>query len=536
MSTAPAPNAAAPPGMCPGIATLGGGGGAGGSGGGGDGEGNGNGGGGSGDGKGANGDGKGAGGCGPGSGSGCPNPAHGRGGGTHAGDPIDPLTGRVYTIPETDMPLVGPLVLALERAYSSFAVEEDVGLGWGWKHTLAWTLVERHLTLEITPPFGAPVRAEIPAEGAVLPVRGVGLFRRSGESYVLTEERSGLFFQFEASGAAGRYRLTTVFDAPGNAVVLEHDEAGRLAMITDSAGRRVSVRREAGGRIERFEMVTAKGRSVAYRRYEYDAAGRLSAAVDAEGRRVEYAYDAGHRLTEERFASGREIHFRYDREGRCVESWVDLGAAPDPALAEDVPGVLADGITRARGMLHVRLEYGPKTTILYDSRQTKRLDRNDHGLMAVAAGPWVEALGYDESGHVTAYADPEQRVTRYERDAAGRLLGVTDPAGHKSVFRYDEEGRIVESVDESGAALRYSYDQAGGLRETWDQIGTLLRCVEDARGLRTRAEMPNGAVTEWQYDGEGNLVALACSPEARRFEVDRRGLTAFTVKRGTGGV
>lgn len=534
MSTAPAPNAAAPPGMCPGIATLGGGGGAGGSGGGGNGEGGGNGGGGNGDGKGGNGDGKGAGGCGPGSGSGCPNPAHGRGGGTHAGDPIDPLTGRVATIPQTDMPLVGPLVLALQRAYSSFAVTQDVGLGWGWKHTLAWAIVERRRGIEIAPPFGVPVRVDIPDEGAVSPIRGVGLLRRSGGKYVLTEERSGLFFQFEGSGVAGRYRLTTVFDTPGNAVVLGYDDGGRLAQITDSAGRTVFVRREPGGRIERFEMVTAKGRAVAYRRYDYDGDGQLVAAVDAEGRRVAYAYDFAHRLTEERFASGRVVHFRYDRDGRCVESWVDLGGAVDPALADDVPDVLADGITKARGMLHVRLDYGPKTTTVYDSRQTKRLDRNDHGLIDLAAGPWVEALGYDESGHVTAYCDPEDRVTRYERDAAGRLLGVTDSAGHRSAFRYDDQGRLVEAVDELGAALRYSYDPTGRLRETWDQIGTLLRCVHDARGLRTRAEMPNGAVTEWQYDGEGNLVTLV-EPHGkpRRFEVDDAGLVrAFTDEEG----
>lgn len=178
--------------MAPAVAVLGGGDGSGGSGGGGSGGDGDNGGGGGGNGDGANGDGKGAGGCGAGSGGGCPNPAHGRQGGTHAGDPIDPLTGRVYTIPQTDMPLVGPMVLALERAYSSFAATEDIGLGWGWKHSLAWSLHERRGTLEIAPPFGVPVRVDLPAEGTVLPVRGVGLVRRTGDTYVMTEEGSCL--------------------------------------------------------------------------------------------------------------------------------------------------------------------------------------------------------------------------------------------------------------------------------------------------------------------------------------------------------
>lgn len=535
MSTAPAPNAGAPPGMCPGVATLAGGGGAGGSDAGAGGNGNGNGGGGGGDGKGGNGDGKGAGGCGPGSGGGCPNPAHGGGGGTHAGDPIDPLTGRVYTIPQTDLPLVGPLVLALQRAYSSFAVDRDVGLGWGWNHSLGWAITRRRNALEIAPPFGVPVKCDIPAEGAVLPVRGVGLLRMVEERILMTEQDSGFFFQFEpVTARALQYRLTTVFDEPGNAIVLGYDEVGRLTTITDSAGRRADVRRNRAGLIEGFELATSKGRTVAYRRYEYNDLGEMAAAIDGEGHRVSYLYDAKHRLVEETFATGKVVHFRYDKAGRCVESWVDYGGAPDPALADDVPTVLADGETKARGMLHVVLDYGDESTIVYDSRQSKRFDRNDHGLIDIASGPWVEALGYDGSGHVTAYSDPTKHVTRYERDSAGRLLGVTDPAGHHSAFRYDDSGRLIESVDELGVALRHAYDASGNLKETWDTLGVLLRCTHDARGLRTRAEMPNGAVTQWEHDAEGNLTTLV-EPHGkpRRFEVDDIGrVLAFTDEEG----
>lgn len=247
-----------------------------------------------------------------------------------------------------------------------------------------------------------------------------------------------------------------------------------------------------------------------------------------------YTYDAAHRLTDQRFASGRTVHFRYDAQGRCTESWVDQGGAPDLALDDDVPEFLADGTTRARGMLHVALDYDRDTITLYDSRQTKRFDHNAHGLIDVAAGPWIEALGYDDAGHLAAYSDPEQRVTRFERDRAGRLLSTTDPAGHRASFRYDDDGRLVEAVDKLGATLKYTYDPTGGLRESWDQLGTLLRCVHDARGLLTRAEMPNGAVTEWHHDDEGNLVTLI-EPHGkpRRFEVDDIGLVqAFTDEEG----
>ncbi|WP_433936252.1 DUF6531 domain-containing protein [Sorangium cellulosum] len=51
-----------------------------------------------------------------------------------------------------------PLVFAMERAYSSSAHERDVGLGRGWSHSLAWSLVRHRRSLEVHAPFGDPVR------------------------------------------------------------------------------------------------------------------------------------------------------------------------------------------------------------------------------------------------------------------------------------------------------------------------------------------------------------------------------------------
>lgn len=467
--TAPVPNFPAIPGMNPGIFLMGGGGDGGGSGpGGGKGKGKGQGGNGKGDGNGANGDGKGAGGCGPGSGGGCANPAHGRSGGTHAGDPVDPVTGRVYTIPQTDLPLVGPLVFALKRAYSSFARERDIGLGFGWSHSLAWSIEVRRRTLVIAPPFLEPITCEKPESGAVLRVRGIGALRIDGGAIILTDAEHDLIHWFEPTAAdPERYQLAALLDRAKNRIALHYDAAGELARLTDSAGRTVHVRRAASGRIEGFELVTSRGRAVCHRRHEHDDRGDLVATIDAEGRRV-------------------------------------------------------------------RIEHGPGTTTIYDSQQTRRLDHNAHGLIDVAAGPWVESLKYDAAGHVIEYGDPNNQATRYERDAAGRVIAVIAASGERTAFQYTDAGDLAEAVDELGAVLRYAYDDAGNLLETTDALGSLLRCEYDARGLRVLAEMPNGAITRWDHDAEGNLITLT-EPHGRprRFEVDDLGrIGAFSDEEG----
>src|ERR1700679_2261018 len=128
MATSPAPDAAAPPGMCPGIAVLGGGG----AGGDGDGSGSGGkdgaGGGGSGSGEGGDGDGKSA-------ADAAKYPTCGT-----ASHPVDVVTGRAYTHPLTDLELPGPLPLQFRRVYSSEMAERDAGLGHGWAHTLGWEI------------------------------------------------------------------------------------------------------------------------------------------------------------------------------------------------------------------------------------------------------------------------------------------------------------------------------------------------------------------------------------------------------------
>lgn len=140
MPTSPAPDAAAPPGMCPGIVVLGGGGGDGDGDGSGSGGRGGAGGGGKGNGKGGEGDGKSSGTCGPGANGGCTNCKSS----LSRGDPVDVVTGEVHTIPKIDFRLPGSFDLEFLRASRATVARET--LVWASDGTTAlpgrWTLAE----------------------------------------------------------------------------------------------------------------------------------------------------------------------------------------------------------------------------------------------------------------------------------------------------------------------------------------------------------------------------------------------------------
>jgi len=518
--TAPVPNIPAIPGMNPGIFVMGGGGGGGGgSGKGGSGAGGDQGADGQGGGDGANGAGGNAGACGPGSGAGCMNPAHGGGGGTQAGDPIDPVSGRVFIPPETDLPLVGPLIYHLQRGYSSTDAERDVGLGHGWSHSLEWGLELGRRRVVLKAPF-APARV-IPLEPGqeTVSVPGLGDMVITKEGVLLGNAKDLTHRFAPVPGAPQRrFRLVGIYDGARNRIELEYAK-GQLTALVDSAGRRGNVVRDGNGRIRRFELIDKRGTTVWFRTYAYDERGDLTTIQDAAGQRTDYAYDDRHRLTRVISPTGRMTHYVYDDVGRCTETWVDYGDRDDPALADDLPPTLADGHTPAKGMLHVRVEYEEDHSVVIDTKQSRRLDHAPGGKVALTSGVWTESVDYDEAGRIHRYGDPLGHTVQFDRDEHGRVIMVDEPDGAQHLLAYDERGYLKESVNALGEAVSYAYDATGNLLSVTDAFGTLLDMGYDPRGLRTTVTMPQGATTKFEHDGESNLVAVV-EPDGGRKSIE----------------
>jgi hypothetical protein len=74
-----------------------------------------------------------------------------------ASHPVDVATGRAFSHPIPIIDLPGPLPLHLARSYSSFASHINVGLGWGWTHSLGWCVMERRIGIEIWTDLGTRI-------------------------------------------------------------------------------------------------------------------------------------------------------------------------------------------------------------------------------------------------------------------------------------------------------------------------------------------------------------------------------------------
>ena len=449
-------------------------------------------------------------GCGPGgpaAAGGCPGD-HGDGGGAAtAGDPVDVVSGSVFTFPEVDLELPGPLPLRFDRSYRSSARTSDVGLGWGWTHSFAWRVRIRRRAIEVWRGDGTRVKSPL-VEGQALASGPEGLLLIRDGADVIVETLDGVRRRFApATPDSPWLLLSTLQDPHGNSLQLQY-RSGNLVLIIDSVGRCVHLQRDAHGHLVELSVSNPRRNvpPVAMRRYRYDDRGCLVEVAGPDGEVTRFEYDSKRRMTRHDEPSGVCFHYRYDREGRCVETW---GDALDPTLLgldDSVSDKLADG-TPAKGIHHVRLTFGPeRNTEVATSLELQSYFGNEFGKVdkAVAANS-VHTRLYDEFGHVLARSDGEGATWKYERDLRGRVMRATDPLGRTRTYEREDGGHLRRLVDEAGGVTEVIRSDRSW---TWiNPAGGVWHFDFDDRGLCERAVAPNGGTFRNEYDEEGNLIA-----------------------------
>lgn len=525
MATSPAPDAAAPPGMCPGIAVLGGGGAGGdGSGDGSGGE-DGSGGNGNGKGDGGNGDGDGSGTCGNGDSSGCLNCGHN----VAAGDPVDVVDGTVFTVPKTDLALPGFFAMDFRRSYSTARRDIDLGLGFGWTHGLAWTLEESDQQVRIITGDGRRVELPRPEDDDAAVVVGAWTIVRGQGFYSVRPGNEFEHFFEPIEPGSKRYRLQFIAYRDRGAIALFY-EHGRLVRAVDTVGRTIRFHGNSEGRISAISVPDPQGRSITFAQYTHDQHGNLVSVIDANGHTTSYAYDEEHRLIRLQYPSGLVFHYVYDAQSRCIETWGEYPSQKDPALADGLSDLLADGRTKAKGIYHCRLEFSTdgQYTEVSDSVRLRRFFAGPNGEVAKA----VNSLGgvttrtFDKNGRVVAKIDANDGVWEYTYDARDKIVREVDPEGNAVQVTHDEEGNEIEVVDPMGGVTTIGRDEHGEIVWVKDAAGAMLEFRLGPKGLIREAIDTRGGRHLYEWDDQANCTARTFPNGARfQFEYDWWGRT-----------
>lgn len=430
-----------------------------------------------------------------------------------AGDPVDIASGEVFTPSIVDLFLPGPMNLQLQRKYSSRVADRDVGLGFGWSFTFGWRLIESGRAVTVIDGSGYSVKFKRPGVGQLNEAEG-WVLERTDEGYVLGCGTAFVHYFRTLPSAPKRWLLAYVLGPGFNKIVLHYDDRSRLRSITDTAGRAVDLQLTSEGRIAAIDVrdpVTSE--TIRFATYTYDENGDLVACSDADGVTVRYEYAGDHLLTCLRHPSGLRYHWVYDGKERCIETWGDRDDGPDPALSPDLPDVLADGTTKAKGLHHVKLVYDPvggRDVITPVEVQRYFVDDNEKVHKAVGNGG-VTTREFDDNGNIEAVTNREGATTTYERDLHGRILRETDPLGNTIKVTRNALGQVLEAIDPAGGVVKFTRDARGFVEMIEDQLGGITQYVWDERGLMKEQIHPNGARSTYAVDAHGNLIEARLS-------------------------
>jgi RHS repeat-associated protein len=452
-------------------------------------------------------------------------------------DPVDVFGGQ-YSLTVTDVEIASRgIPLRLTRMYRSG--EAYFGpWGYNWDHNYnvyvrelenggvaVWTGRLSEDVYGVGPTFEPPTAVFRRLEfEAATPLHG--------NRYVITE-REGIRFFFERpAGWADpeRIPLVRIEDRHGNAHGLTYDAHGRLAVVSDHAGRRIEFAYGDCGLLE--EVRDHTGRRWLYRHddpaehligvttpptpgypdgltttYEYDVfrthpalIHNLTALRDPTGQIVvENVY--GDDPTSEDFA--RVVEQRFGEFEATFHATL-LQLVPRTPDAINVPALRVEVVDP--GVLHVY-------TFNY------RGDLLDERFRLVADGSYrlvAKTYRYDEQGNLVERREPDGRgaIARFDDSnpdpcARGNLLRLTEvasvvaPAPGRDVLRATYESRyqlLKTSRDARGNLTRYIYD--------YEVYPTGTGCLVQIR--HPQVTLPDGvvqnAVENFTYNGAGQLL------------------------------
>jgi RHS repeat-associated protein len=362
--------------------------------------------------------------------------------------PVNTASGSL-TETATDMRLAGPgIPFAWSRAYNSRDTSSGA-LGTGWSHPFEAKLTVVDATtgeLEYRSGSGQRTRFTKTSGGssgaATYAGRGFDgtLKRLSTNAYELVT-RDQRAFSFDSSG-----KLTKIKPRFGPATMLAY-ASGKLASITDSAGRTITIS------------------------YSAASPALLEKVTLPDGRYVQYGYSGGN-LTSVRDARGKTWTLSYGAAGL-------LTAIQDPVGHYKLQNVVYDGLGRVASE-----QNGSGDTVAYAYTSSGSYDVTT--VTIPGRGDWV----YRHRGYLLSeVTDPLGRTTSYSYDGQGRRASVTDARGHTRRYEYDAYGNVVKEV--APQPLGYTVNR------TFNTTNDVLT-VKDGRGNTTGFEYAGAASGDYQ--------------------------------------
>ncbi|MFC3120028.1 calcium-binding protein [Agaribacter flavus] len=390
------------------------------------------------------------------------------------------------------------------------------------------------------------------AAGQLIETRAMASTMAYNDAYDITDIHT--HYALRADGAP----LSTRLNTDDRITRFFYDSAGRIRFVMDAEGAISETRYNLAGRVEQ-SIAYAKtlsddslraylpSKSMAWLIGEiavssadrvaetlYDAAGRVKTqirqVIDSQGvtSRIEehWTYNRAGQKTSYTNANGDVWHYTYDAAGRLAREYSPVlddvqvpagnGTATNYPEARQVTAITYDdlGNVKTRTVGVIRVGAGASPASLISANAASLTEEN------------VAALDAANIAH--------QQITRFTYDALGRQTTVTEPTVG------DSSAPEVTSTTQYNALgqgyvnqIKARYTVEGTAQTRIETINTYK--VYDAAGRVAYDVDAQGYVTAYQYDAQGNQVALTRYEKALSMTM-RNSFTEITIDSFTDGV
>ncbi|MDF0607232.1 hypothetical protein HZU77_016600, partial [Neisseriaceae bacterium TC5R-5] len=279
--------------------------------------------------------------------------------------------------------------------------------------------------------------------------------------------------------------------------VLRTGEDGQQVRYTFDTSRNAYIARDGAGADDVLHFDSSRQQwhwtdGASQNRETYDANGRLLQLLDRDGQTLSLSYNAAGLVTQLLSSSGEALLISYDVKNNITQlttQWSENGVTRTQSRVR----YSYDSLNR---LSSVSVDLTPEDGSISDGNSyTTRYtyDGNSSRLASLSQsdGSRLE-FSYQSVGddwRISEIRDIERdgslRRTRLSYDVATQTTTLTDAAGSVSQWRYDGNGQLLSLSIDGQTQFSASYDAQGRVLQ-----------VTDARGQRT----------DYEYDAHGNLV------------------------------
>ena len=442
---------------------------------------------------------------------------------------VNPASGN-YSINCIDMSIPAPgFQINISRAYNS-RDEKSMPLGRGWTFGFEGS-VQGTDVVEVTLPSGGAQR-----------------FRKSGSTYTPEDSRSTFVKNSDST-----YTLTTK-----DQYTYGFNANGRLVWMEDRNGNRVTIEVDTGGKVKKITDTVGRDYTVAY-----NSNGLIDTVTDPTGRVIKYDYTKTNNiyyLTSVKDPMGGFMYYGYDSSGFLIKAEDNNHKTVQSMTYNHSVGKNQHKVSQAVDSNGHICNYsydpdGKKTTITdtkgrtwtywYDEAFYTTKLQDAEGKFEYTE--YFLESGKNKYGDVKSTTDRNGNKTQYEIDAKGNVTKITNPDGSSRSYAFDDKNNLISETDEVGRRTYYIYDNdkknllkkvqpLDGTGEYADGVSnpggfaiteyTYFTRAEaqaqfncNAGGLVRSSTDPEGCMTEYKYDIDGNVKEIKLPGTNQQYDI-----------------